>query len=91
MDHRALLLALADPTRQQILDRLRTGPLPVGRIAERLTVTRPAVSQHLRVLRDAGVVTCRREGTRSVYAIASGGTRPLLHWLVELEPGHRKR
>lgn len=91
MDHRAILAALAEPTRLSILDRLRGGPLAVGRIADGLTVTRPAVSQHLRVLHDAGIVSCRKEGTRNVYAIAPGGTRALHVWLAALDPGRNGR
>lgn len=91
MDPRSILSALADPTRQIILDRLRRGPMPVGRIADGMTVTRPAVSQHLLVLRNAGIVSCRREGTRNVYAITPGGTRPLQDWLTALEPGRHGR
>lgn len=86
-----ILAALAEPTRQGILHRLRGGPLPVGRIAEGMTVTRPAVSQHLRVLHDAGIVSSRRVGTRNVYAIAPGGTRALLKWLAALEPSAPRR
>ena len=58
--------ALHDPTRRAVLDRLRTGPKPVGEIARGLPVTRPAVSQHLKVLKDAGLVADRTEGTRRI-------------------------
>ena len=61
--------ALADPTRREIFERLARRPLAVGQIAEGMTVTRPAVSQHLKVLKDAGLVTMRTEGTRNVYQI----------------------
>ena len=61
--------ALGDPTRRAIFERLRRGPRPVGELARDLPVTRPAVSQHLRVLKDAGLVTERREGTRRLYAV----------------------
>ena len=61
--------ALADPTRREIFERLARRPLAVGEIAEGMTVTRPAVSQHLKVLKDAGLVTMRTEGTRNVYQI----------------------
>ncbi|HYS56387.1 MAG TPA: metalloregulator ArsR/SmtB family transcription factor [Thermoanaerobaculia bacterium] len=61
--------ALADPTRREIFEKLARKPLAVGEIAEGLPVTRPAVSQHLKVLKEAGLVTMRTEGTRNVYAI----------------------
>ena len=59
--------ALGDPTRRAVFERLRTGPKAVGELAAGLPVSRPAVSQHLRVLREAGLVSERREGTRHVY------------------------
>ena len=61
--------ALADPTRRAVFERLRRGPLPVGEIARDLPVSRPAVSQHLRVLKEAGLVSERRDGTRRLYRI----------------------
>jgi|SRR5581483_11961942 len=61
--------ALADPTRREIFERLARKPLSVGEIAEELPVSRPAVSQHLKVLKDAGLVTLKSEGTRNVYHI----------------------
>ena len=61
--------ALADPTRREIFERLARKPLAVGEIAEGMTVTRPAVSQHLKVLKDAGLVTMHTVGTRNVYQI----------------------
>ena len=65
--------ALADPTRRVVFERLRAGPRPVGEIAAGLPVSRPAVSQHLRVLREAGLVTERREGTRRYYSVNGDG------------------
>ena len=59
--------ALGDPTRRAVFERLGTGPKAVGELAAGLPVSRPAVSQHLRVLREAGLVSERREGTRRVY------------------------
>jgi DNA-binding transcriptional ArsR family regulator len=69
----AVLDALGDRTRRTVLDRLRAGPLPVVEIARDLPVSRPAVSQHLRVLKDAGLVVDRQEGTRRIYAIDPSG------------------
>lgn len=61
--------AIGDSSRRTILARLRRGPLPVGKIAHGLPISRPAVSQHLRVLKDAGLVTDRAQGTRRVYEL----------------------
>jgi DNA-binding transcriptional ArsR family regulator len=61
--------ALGDATRREIMERLRTGPRPVGEIAAELPISRPAVSQHLRVLREAGLVTERKDGTRRIYGV----------------------
>jgi DNA-binding transcriptional ArsR family regulator len=63
----AMLTALGDPTRQAILDRLTHGPLAVGQLAEVLPVSRPAVSQHLKVLKEVGLVVDRQVGTRRLY------------------------
>jgi DNA-binding transcriptional ArsR family regulator len=63
------MAALADPTRRAIFERLREGPRPVGELARDLPVSRPAVSQHLRVLKEAGLVSERRNGTRRLYRI----------------------
>ena len=59
--------ALGDPTRRAIFERLASGPSAVGVLANELPVTRPAVSQHLKVLKDAGLVTSRRDGNRRIY------------------------
>ena len=67
-----LLAALGDGTRQDIIDRLRSGPRTVGELAEGLPVSRPAVSQHLKVLRDAGVVKETRQGVRHYFALDAG-------------------
>jgi DNA-binding transcriptional ArsR family regulator len=65
--------ALGDGTRRQILERLRRGPMAVGELAAGLPVSRPAVSQHLRVLKRAGLVTERRNGTRRLYRVDTDG------------------
>ena len=65
--------ALGDPTRRAIFERLAEGPLAVGELARDLPVTRPAVSQHLRVLKDAGLVVDRAEGTRRLYQLNPAG------------------
>jgi DNA-binding transcriptional ArsR family regulator len=61
--------ALGDPTRRAILERLKRGPRAVGELASRLPVSRPAVSQHLKILKEAGLVTERQNGTRRLYRL----------------------
>jgi DNA-binding transcriptional ArsR family regulator len=73
--------ALADPSRRQVFERLRAGPLPVGAIAKGMPVSRPAVSQHLKVLKEAGLVTDHAVGTRRIYAIDPQGLAALRSWL----------
>ena len=76
-----VLDALGDATRRRILERLLRGPAAVGELAAELPVSRPAVSQHLRVLEAVGLVTFRRDGTRSVYVADPHGLAPLRAWL----------
>jgi len=73
--------ALADPTRRAIFERLAGGPRSVGELAEGLPVTRPAVSQHLRVLKDAGLVFDRPEGTRRLYQLDPDGVGALREYV----------
>jgi DNA-binding transcriptional ArsR family regulator len=75
------LSALADPTRRAVFERLRRGPSAVGELAESLPVSRPAVSQHLKALKDAGLVADRADGTRRVYFIDPDGLGELRRWL----------
>jgi DNA-binding transcriptional ArsR family regulator len=81
MAYQKAIEALADPTRRAVFERLRRGPLPVGRLAEGLEVTRPAVSQHLKVLEGAGLVRSRREGTRRIYSVEVRGLVELRRYL----------
>jgi DNA-binding transcriptional ArsR family regulator len=90
MTYQLLLDALGDQTRRSILEHLREGPQPVGVLARRLPVSRPAVSQHLRVLRQAGLVSVTEAGTRHLYAINPDGPAQLREyadrlWNVALE------
>ncbi len=78
------ITALADPTRRAVFERLRGGPLPVGELAAALPVSRPAVSQHLKVLREAGLVSERRKGTRRLYRIEPQGVQALRDYFDEL-------
>jgi DNA-binding transcriptional ArsR family regulator len=81
MAYQAAFLALADPTRRQVFEQLRHGPKPVGIIAAHVPVSRPAVSQHLGVLKKAGLVVDRAEGTRRVYYIDPQGLASIRIWL----------
>jgi DNA-binding transcriptional ArsR family regulator len=76
-----VLDALGDPTRRIVLRRLRAGARSVGEIAKGMDVTRPAVSQHLKVLKAARLVTDRAEGTRRLYALDARGIDALREWL----------
>jgi DNA-binding transcriptional ArsR family regulator len=79
--YEAVLEALGDRTRRQIVNRLRAGPSSVGELAEALPVSRPAVSQHLTVLRRCGLVSYAELGTRNVYRLESAGLGELRAWL----------
>ncbi|MDB5496607.1 MAG: transcriptional regulator [Phenylobacterium sp.] len=92
--------ALADPTRREVFERLARGPLAVGELAQGLPVSRPAVSQHLKVLKEAGLVTDRPDGARRIYQIDPKGLGQIRAWLdqfwdtaldafkAEVERGH---
>lgn len=77
----AALKALAEPRRRAILRLVRHRELPAGEIAEHFEVTRPAISQHLRVLKDAGLITERREGTRRLYRAVPGAVEEIRAFL----------
>ena len=81
MAYAQALQALGDSTRRAVLEQLREGPRAVGEIADRLPVSRPAVSQHLRVLKEAGLVTERRNGTRHLYRLDPDGLDELRGYL----------
>jgi DNA-binding IclR family transcriptional regulator len=74
--------ALGEPVRRRILELLRDGPTPVTELARQLPVGRPAVSKHLRVLGDAGLVEHTSAGTRNFYVLAPGGLAAAQQWLV---------
>ncbi len=77
----AAFAALADPTRREVFERLAHGPRSVGEIAQGLPVSRPAVSQHLKVLKEAGLVSDRQDGARRIYAIDPKGLGAMRAWL----------
>lgn len=74
-------MAIADPNRRHLLEELRRGPKTVNELASGLPVSRPAVSQHLKVLLDAGLVNAKPEGTRRVYTVSNAGFLKLNIWL----------
>jgi DNA-binding transcriptional ArsR family regulator len=78
----AVFEALGEPVRRRILELLHDGPTPVGQLAERLPVGRPAVSKHLRVLSDAGLIEHHSVGTRNLYALAPDGMAAAQQWLA---------
>jgi len=81
MTYEPSLVALADPTRRAVFERLRHGPVSVGDIAANLPVSRPAVSQHLKVLKDAGLVRDEADGARRLYEVDPRGLAALRSWL----------
>jgi DNA-binding transcriptional ArsR family regulator len=81
LDPQARMAALGDPSRRAIFDMLSEGPLSVGEIAQRLPVTRSAVSQHLRVLSEAGLVAHEAQGTRHLYRLDPEGVAQIRDYL----------
>jgi len=81
MTYGTALAVLADPTRRRVFERLRHGPRPVNLIAAGLPVSRPAVSQHLKALKQAGLVVERSEGARRIYSLRREGLMELREWL----------
>jgi DNA-binding transcriptional ArsR family regulator len=81
MAYLSAFAALADPTRQEVFKRLCRGPQSVSALAQSLPVSRPAVSQHLKVLKEAGLVADAPDGTRRIYRIDPKGLAALRQWL----------
>ncbi len=81
MTYGTAFVALADPTRRSVFERLRHGPKAVGDVAAGLAVSRPAVSQHLKVLKEARLVTVYRDGRRQFYAIDTQGLNAIRAYL----------
>ena len=82
--HAVVLAALADPTRRVIIERIKAGPRSVEEIARGLPMSRPAVSQHLRVLRESGLATERRAGRRRLYRLEPAGLEPVRRYVEGL-------
>jgi len=76
--------ALADPTRRRIIESLAAGEHSFGALAERFEMSRPAVSQHLKVLRDAGIVVARADGQRRIYSLTATGLDEVDAWLEKV-------
>jgi DNA-binding transcriptional ArsR family regulator len=74
--------ALAEPNRRRILDLLRQGERPAGDLVEALAISQPGVSKHLRLLREAGLVSVRADGQRRLYSLESRGLSELAAWLA---------
>lgn len=83
--------ALASPVRRELTALLLDGPRPVNDLAAHFTMSRPSVSEHLRVLREAGLVTERRDGRRRVYRLEPGPLRELSEWLTPYERFWREK
>ena len=79
--------AIADPNRRFMLEELRRAPQTVGALAELLPISRPAVSQHMKILLDAGLVTARAEGTKRIYELDVAAFMPLNIWLDQFWDG----
>jgi DNA-binding transcriptional ArsR family regulator len=83
--HDLVFRAIADPTRREILGLLRARQLTVGEIAQNFSMSRPAISKHLRLLRSAGLVASRRQGTASRCSLNARPLRTVNHWLRDYE------
>jgi DNA-binding transcriptional ArsR family regulator len=88
---RAALRALAEPRRQEMLRLVRQEPLSVGEIAAHFDITQQAVSQHLRVLKEAGLVSVKRQGQRRLYVVRPDGLEAIHEFLAELWPAGLER
>jgi DNA-binding transcriptional ArsR family regulator len=78
-------IALADPTRRQIIESLAAGETSFGTLADQFEMSRPAVSQHLKVLRDAGIVTSRADAQRRIYRLSDDGLDEVDAWLGKVQ------
>ena len=83
--------AIADPTRRAVLDLLRGGERPVKELARSFRMTQPSLSQHLRVLREAGLVTQRRRGRERLYRMQPDELKPVAEWVAQYERFWRRK
>jgi DNA-binding transcriptional ArsR family regulator len=86
-----VFLALANPVRRELLQILRSGPLAAGELSRRFTLSRPAIAEHLKILRDAGLVTDEQEGRRRIYHLTAAPLADLGEWLHPFEKFWRAR
>jgi DNA-binding transcriptional ArsR family regulator len=80
--HSLVFKALADPTRRSILDRLRQGDLNAGEIADGFDIGKASISHHLNLLKQAGLVRCRRQGQQQIYTLHTTVFQEALQWLM---------
>jgi DNA-binding transcriptional ArsR family regulator len=86
-----IFIALADPTRCRIIELLQVGPSPVHRLAAEFDISRPAISRHLRVLREAGLIREEKSGRENLYALQAKRLAPVRKWLDKLAPAPAKK
>ena len=82
-----VMRALSDGTRRQILEMLKKSPMTATQIADRFPVSAPAISKHLNILKDAGLVRCRREGTYLIYELCASVLEETIAWMLGLKEG----
>ena len=82
-----VMRALSDSTRRQILNLLKTSPMTATQIAEQFPISAPAISKHLNILKEAGLVRCRREGTYLIYELCASVLEETILWMLELKEG----
>ena len=82
-----VMRALSDGTRRQILEMLKKSPMTATQIADRFPVSAPAISKQLNILKDAGLVRCRREGTYLIYELCASVLEETIAWMLDLKEG----
>lgn len=87
MGMQEVMRALSDSTRRQILNLLKTSPMTATQIAEQFPISAPAISKHLNILKEAGLVRCRREGTYLIYELCASVLEETILWMLELKEG----
>ena len=80
-----VMRALSDSTRRKILELLKKGPMTATQIADCFAISAPAISKHLNILKDAGLVRCRREGTFLIYELGASVLEEVIAWMLELK------
>ena len=85
MGFHEVMRALSDGTRREILEILKTGPMTATQIADNFSISAPAISKHLNILKEAGLVRCRREGTYLIYELCASVLEEVIAWMLELK------